>query len=251
MENVPNKSLFHYINAVEIDEDLKCPICFDPFLEPLTMKCCEYTLCKSCTADCLVCPLCRGDPKPFSNPPRLLLKMLSRIDVSCCACSAVFKRDFFQTHFLEVCPIDCPNGCGETLRGTEGIGKHNNLCTHQIVPCGASVVGCNFSGKSYHVKEHQTSSIYAQKDLLVMQNNLMNRISVLEQKFQNQEIELQQVQQKLQTYDQLLLPTQCKPTTTSQFQTTAVTAPSFNSNFAFGGTNLTFDKNSNGGACRF
>lgn len=163
----PAEPKFDYHNPEAIDEELKCPICLDPFVEPVVLKCCEHMLCKNCAEPCAECPLCRGMHKPFANPPRLIMNMLSRIDVSCQVCSTVVKRDAFPNHVRDVCPFPCPNGCGvPQTRAT--VAKHLDLCSYQIVPCDASVVGCKYSAKRDVIFGHHLNcSLYAQKDLLL------------------------------------------------------------------------------------
>jgi len=175
----PIEPKFDYNNTEAIDEELKCPICLDPFFEPVVLKCCEHTLCKKCADPCSECPLCRQMHKPFANPPRLIMNMLSRIDVSCQACCAVVKRDSFPSHVQDVCPIPCPNGCGVSqTRAT--VAKHLDLCSYQIVPCEASIVGCMIVLRRYEMEEHESKcSIFAQKELLL-------RIQQLEIEVQSQ-----------------------------------------------------------------
>jgi hypothetical protein len=162
-----NEPKFDYIKTEAIDEELKCPICLDPFFEPVVLKCCEHTLCKKCADPCNECPLCRRMHKPFTNPPRLIMNMLSQIDVSCQVCCAVVKRDSFPSHVRDVCPIPCPNACGvpQTRAAVE---SHLELCPYQIVPCEASIVGCKSILRRFELEEHVSKcSIHAQKELLM------------------------------------------------------------------------------------
>jgi hypothetical protein len=46
------------------------------------------------------------------------------------------KRDAFQKHVQEVCPISCPNDCG-VLQTRAGLDKHLEAC---LIPCEAVVV---------------------------------------------------------------------------------------------------------------
>jgi hypothetical protein len=106
--------------------------------------------------------------------------MLSRINVTCLVCTSIVKRDSFQKHVEEVCPISCPNDCG-VLQTRAGVKKHLEICTHHIVPCEAVVVGCSFIGKRFEIEDHQLKcSVNAQKPLLM-------RIQILEEKLQKQD----------------------------------------------------------------
>jgi hypothetical protein len=169
---------FDYLNDIDkIDEELKCPICMNPFLEPKIMKCCQSTLCYKCVKDCgKVCPLCKQNPLPLSKPPPIIMNMLSRIEVSCKTCSVVVKRDFFQEHILKACPIQCPNNCGES-QSRESVEAHLEVCPRQPVSCGASLVGCSHFGQRVDIETHQSNcSLFSQKDILLKLKELEEKL---------------------------------------------------------------------------
>ena len=181
--DTPNHDVptFAYLDDIDkIDEELKCPVCMNPFLEPKILKCCQYTLCHKCVKSCgKVCPLCKQNPLPLSNPPMIIIKMLSRIEVSCKACSIVVKRDSFQEHILKICPIQCPNNCGES-QSRESVEGHLANCPRQPVPCGASLVGCSHFGQRVDIEKHQsTCSLFTQRDILLKMKLLEERLTIV------------------------------------------------------------------------
>ena len=106
----------------------------------------------------------------------IIIKMLSRIEVSCRACSVVVKRDTFEEHLLKSCPIQCPNNCGET-QSRESVERHLYVCPRQQVPCGANLVGCNHFGQRVDIMVHETScSLFAQKDILLRTKEMEERL---------------------------------------------------------------------------
>ncbi len=62
--NIPDPD-YLYVNEDNIDEELKCPICFIPFIESILHNHCDNSFCKECIKKInYKCPFCsNGDSK--------------------------------------------------------------------------------------------------------------------------------------------------------------------------------------------
>ncbi len=91
------------MNEDEIDVELKCAICHQPFREPVSSTRCHHTFCKACINTCLsrerLCPICRTHSDHEHYQPvqsRALLNQLNRLRVRCDACQTrnIQRGDF-------------------------------------------------------------------------------------------------------------------------------------------------------------
>lgn len=150
-----------------------------------------------------VCPLCKQNPLPLSKPPMIIIKMLSRIEVSCKACSVVVKRDSFPEHILKACPVQCPNNCGES-QSRESVDKHLEICPQQPVSCGASLVGCSHFGKRREIEAHQsTCPLFAQKEMLLKMKEMEEKLAVVTSQTSNLIIHCQKMENVLNAFLEL------------------------------------------------
>eukprot|EP01124_Arcella_intermedia_P023313 TRINITY_DN3682_c3_g1_i1.p1 TRINITY_DN3682_c3_g1~~TRINITY_DN3682_c3_g1_i1.p1 ORF type:complete len:293 (+),score=2.34 TRINITY_DN3682_c3_g1_i1:81-959(+) len=175
---------FEYVNEQEIEEELKCSICLEPFFCPAVCKNCRNTFCRVCVEMLSNCPLCRGEMHPLQEPPRLIFNLLAKLKVKCTTCSKHVQRGDFPSHIYYDCPIECRAGCPDRLtRAT--ISQHKEVCPFEILPCSSSDVGCVFFGPRVQVNEHiQTCPFFALKPLLLAYQNrivlLENRVREIE-----------------------------------------------------------------------
>ncbi len=130
---------YSYMNEDEIDDELKCAICRQPFIEPVSSTLCHHTFCKECIIACInrerCCPVCRADSYHEHYQPirsRVLLNQLNRLRVCCDACQAGnIQRGYFQDHIQ-----NCPNW---------------------VIPCTASDIRCEWRGMRNQLANHVRS----------------------------------------------------------------------------------------------
>ncbi|CAF0744339.1 unnamed protein product [Adineta steineri] len=80
-----------YTNEDEIDIELKCSICNEPFQSPMNCKSCGNTYCQECIMQWMVqqlsCPSCRQIGNQFLPViSRVVLNQLNRLLVQCTLC---------------------------------------------------------------------------------------------------------------------------------------------------------------------
>jgi len=175
---------YAYVNELDIDDELKCPVCFDPLLVPAVCQNCRNTFCRACVEFLTKCPFCREDVHPLQEPPRLLLNLLGKLSVKCNVCFKQVRRADFQSHTHDECPISCLWGCDAILtRAT--LSGHQDSCPYMSVPCKASDVGCTLVAPRMSVDSHlSTCPFWAVRPLLLSQQT---RIQLLEEKVQDLE----------------------------------------------------------------
>ncbi|TRY70229.1 hypothetical protein TCAL_10702 [Tigriopus californicus] len=131
--------LYNYTD--EVDEDLMCQICLQPFVQPVDTPC-AHTFCHVCISNYLkINPLCPLDRKPLSemtiNPTNLVLKrLLDKLEVNCPnedSCEEVVSRGSLSDHLRYRCLgtlVACQfASAGCEYRGpTKSMNKHQNEC---------------------------------------------------------------------------------------------------------------------------
>jgi len=130
-----------YLAAV--DDNLCCPICRSPLVDPETTKC-RHTFCADCISGALensdTCPVDRSplSPGDVSAAPVMIANLVNDLEVRCpnsaLGCLCTLSRALVKGHLKEACgfvTVDCP-GCNESIlrrdRRTEG-------CMHGEVEC--------------------------------------------------------------------------------------------------------------------
>lgn len=132
----------------EVDEDLMCQICLQPFVSPTDTPC-SHTFCQACISSYLrvnaSCPICR---KPIN-------------EMTCTPSNLVLKR------LLDKLPVVCPNSdsCTEvTQRGM--LEDHLRYrCEGTLVACQYAGAGCTFRGPVKKVREHQAECTYKKEGI--------------------------------------------------------------------------------------
>ena len=125
-----------------VDENLRCPICHSPLIEPATTKC-RHTFCSDCIANALAisltCPVDRYPLKPedVSAAPIMIANLVNDLVVLCpnsaLGCMATMPRPLVGGHLKEDCGFvtsECP-GCEERILRRD---LHTE-CMHQQVEC--------------------------------------------------------------------------------------------------------------------
>ena len=127
---------YDYVNENSISEDLLCPVCTDPLIEPLCANQCGHTFCRQCITTTFrtmsQCPTCReslelDDFRPVNTRP--FLNQLNQLLVKCKMCSTTnIQRGNFNDHLTKCASID--------------------------VQCPAADMECDWKGKRNEVEEH-------------------------------------------------------------------------------------------------
>jgi len=134
---------FTYINEDQIDLELKCMICHEPFQSPVNCIACGQTFCQQCidtwNKQQLSCPSCRKNGYLFVPViTRILLNQLNRLLVQCSLCQQInIERYHFSDHLAFTCPkkiIICTDKCGWKGR-RENLEKHLIKCRKNQLCC--------------------------------------------------------------------------------------------------------------------
>ena len=125
---------YTYIDEDQIDVELKCSICDEPFQSPMNCRACGNTYCQKCVDDWLEqqmsCPSCRQLGNQFVPViSRVVLNQLNRLLVRCTLCQQDnIQRSNFNDHMSCTCPrqtVSCTDSCGWS-------GLRENLEQHLI-----------------------------------------------------------------------------------------------------------------------
>ena len=111
-----------YINKASINERLKCAICKNPLIDPVSTNCQpeKHIFCRLCILDSIAgnqsCPICNQQLNNDNLEPindRYLINALDEIPVRCQLCNeSDLKRMNFNDHLDNVCPaanVTCPS----------------------------------------------------------------------------------------------------------------------------------------------
>ena len=98
---------FHYVNIDLIEDDLICPICQLPFVDPVVHRC-ENTFCSKCIETLTTCPFCReeGDlKKECCAAHKIVRNQLDKLKVHCNMCKNVVNRGELKDHQEKYCML--------------------------------------------------------------------------------------------------------------------------------------------------
>lgn len=119
-----------YLNSADVLHYLLCPICTDPFVDPISLPCGEHTFCRACiagwsAASCT--PYTPSDLAPATD--KLLTRMLGDLKVYCTrrgeGCEWTGPRSNLMEHVTKTCDAHaCPNAA----EGCEWRGKVRSAC---------------------------------------------------------------------------------------------------------------------------
>ncbi|CAF0888930.1 unnamed protein product [Adineta steineri] len=133
---------YEYMNDAQIDDELKCSICSEPFQNPVTIKC-EHTFCQHCIGKWLEihtrCPTCRekvinhkDDRKTPSWSPvttHVVINQLNRLHIRCKHCQQI---NIERGNLLD----------------------HQSKCTKMLVPCPSAHNLCPWTGPRDKQADH-------------------------------------------------------------------------------------------------
>jgi len=134
---------YTYMNEDQIDDELKCMICTEPFQSPVNCIKCGQTFCQQCidqwNKQQLSCPSCRENGYLFVPVmTRIVLNQLNRLLVQCSLCQQTnIERSHFSHHISLICPkqiLICMNKCRWT-------GCREDLEKH-LIKCRTKHLGC-------------------------------------------------------------------------------------------------------------
>ena len=125
-----------------VDENLCCPICRSPLLEPKTTKC-RHTFCAECIEGALklspTCPVDRSklNPEDIFAAPVVVTNLVNELKVLCpnaaAGCNSTFPRSLVAGHLKDECKfitVECP-GCKESILRKDA----REECLHKNTEC--------------------------------------------------------------------------------------------------------------------
>ncbi|KAF2401473.1 hypothetical protein EJ06DRAFT_475916, partial [Trichodelitschia bisporula] len=129
------------------NDRLKCPICRNPFLQPIEVGTCGHLFCASCIYEYVdsavhnahLCPECRGPIDFFGVASRVITQLLDELTVYCPnrrdGCTAEVQRCSIVGHVSNDCgfqQIPCPDEkCDKTIERRQA----EKWCMHKKVEC--------------------------------------------------------------------------------------------------------------------
>jgi hypothetical protein len=165
---------YEYMNESQIDEALKCIICTQPFVKPVSLHC-QHTFCRECIRTWLnedqSCPTCRliidSDDEQFAPVnTHVVVNQLDRLLVQCNQCQ---EKNIQRGNFRD----------------------HQSKCTKQLVSCLAADLKCSWKGPRNEQDTHAEHCSFQQLrpliDLLYSQlDNSLQTQSALQEKLEHQ-----------------------------------------------------------------
>jgi hypothetical protein len=119
-----------------LEQNLKCPICFNIVEEPFETSCCGHLFCNKCIKGIkkMSCPICRSN----------------RVN---------FRENSFVKNLLNTMCSKCPYGCGSSIP-LGNIKYHRYQCKVSIFKCSMLINGnkCDFEGTKIESMKHFASS---------------------------------------------------------------------------------------------
>lgn len=120
---------FKSLKYLEYDDNLNCPICQQPFLQPMTTIC-GHTFCKLCISECL--SLSSSDQNTGYCP-------LDRTPIDASKIQELFPTPLVIANIVDDLQVHCLN----QTRGCEWIGLRWESERHFCIDCGFTMVSCN------------------------------------------------------------------------------------------------------------
>ncbi|CAF1618044.1 unnamed protein product [Adineta ricciae] len=136
---------YEYMNESTIDKELKCTICTEPFLKPVSLSC-QHTFCCECIEQWLdkncSCPICREcfHLKEETYSPintQIVNNQLNRLLVRC-------------------------NQCQEENIARGNFRDHESKCTKKLVACSAADIQCLWRGPRDEQELHVKTCVFQQ-----------------------------------------------------------------------------------------
>jgi len=130
---------YEYMNRDYISEHLKCPICKNPLVDPVSTNCQpkKHVFCRLCISDSVArnqsCPTCHQQLEKTNLAAiddSYLIDALDELRIKCIVCNETgIKRINFDDHRNDVCPkaiVSCP---AKDMRCT-WVGQRDQLDNH-------------------------------------------------------------------------------------------------------------------------
>ncbi|KAG9228398.1 hypothetical protein BJ875DRAFT_242454 [Amylocarpus encephaloides] len=171
-----------------VDENLVCPICRCPFIDPVLTDC-DHVFCRACIDGSLshgnFCPIDRLPlaEDSLTRAPKMVFNQLDSLKAKCPCCAKLLPRSGLETHLERYCleahvrcpgflleqgcsemvkrgvsnqhclhyPADCPD-CSETIQQAEMDTHRDTFCKERLKPCDyceVEILRCN---ESEHVE---------------------------------------------------------------------------------------------------
>ena len=115
------------------DEEIVCPVCSLPLVNPTMHKPCNNSICLECAKkNSYECPSCEKEPgeDSFSKVTlKILLNILGKVKVECSLCPLVCSMAEFETH--------------------------KKTCDGVVVECEGKQLGCEYSGPKRDLSSHK------------------------------------------------------------------------------------------------
>lgn len=149
---MPNDLPYEYVNEDSIPHTLKCGICRQPFIRPVSTKCRkQHKFCRDCIEQWLknhsTCPTCRQNLTKddlMSVKEDIVIELLDELYVKCSTCK---ETNIERVHFVD---------------------HLKNVCSMEVMKCPAHDIQCSWQGYQYELESHvQQCSFQALRPLLV------------------------------------------------------------------------------------
>jgi len=137
-----------------ISTEFTCPICHEPFYNPVTHIQCGNTFCKFCVSSLNTCPLCRENIN-LSNfiSTKLVKNIVDALKVKCPQCNTGIIRGEYDNH-IQKCPTVCKLGCGKKIAPIDQSNHEKNDCSHFAVECTGKESFCDWKGDRFKLQDH-------------------------------------------------------------------------------------------------
>ncbi|EPE25768.1 RING/U-box [Glarea lozoyensis ATCC 20868] len=143
-----------------VDENLVCPICRCPFVDPVLTDC-DHVFCRACIDDALSHgELCPVDRLPLSQAtiaraPKMVFNQLDALKAKCPCCGNIFARAILENHLEKYCleaMVRCPGSLSE--QGCTQVVKRR-LSTQQCLHYPAQCPDCYETLEQIEMESHR------------------------------------------------------------------------------------------------
>ena len=155
--NIAQTVDFRALNYIDVvDENLLCPICRVPMVEPVDTDC-DHTFCKDCIAEAFkysnLCPIDRFSLSNtgLTRAHKIVINQLDALLVHCPCCNSPVPRAMVQNHLERYCKeaeVKCPGQrCNDTVKRK----LYGRGCLHYDVSC----ADCNMIMQEIKMADHR------------------------------------------------------------------------------------------------
>lgn len=175
-----------------VPDELKCPVCFDLFKDPIITRECAHSFCRVCYLKSLEmksnCPTCRTPAYAESiHPNRIVAGIIEQLPIHCKYGVKLQAGDWAVVSG----PSACPAVLKRSLRR-----EHEKCCPYSISSCPHQHRGCLFNGMISEVEAHLKVCFYeALKPFILKQEE---QIESTKRLAKAQQIEITQLKKKVE-----------------------------------------------------